>query len=383
MKTPPENAERLRIVFLIDWFFYYTAPIATSLSENADVRCILRDHGSEMGLSRTAEEEKAAILGSIPTDFVRGRQYNLCSLIPLLRLVYRLRKLKPDVIHAQWHSDWRFLALSLAAPRALRVLTVHDVTPHPGAQFHTTPLKRLVRNIVYRYTDAFLVHGRMLVRQLEQDPHVPRSAYFGVVPHGSLAQPSAPSELPRGRSLLFFGRWEYYKGLDILIPAVEEAGKILGDLKVIVAGQGSEGEYARSLVRNPEFFDWREGFVRDSDLPSLFGSVSAVVLPYREASQSGVVPLAFANRRPVIATNVGALGEAVSDGVNGILVKSATVGEIRDAILRIFTEPLLLEKLANGAHSTATGSHSPTELARAHRAAYNAARLAKETGYRR
>ncbi len=371
-----ENAQ-LRVLFIIDWFFYYAAPIAIALAENADVRCVLRDHGTELGLPRSAVAEKSAILGSVPANFVPGKQFDLRSIGAVLRAIWKIRKFQPDVVHTQWHSDWRLLLLSLATPRAVRVLTVHDVNPHPGAQFHTGAFKRLIRWFLYKSTDAFVVHGDTLVPQLRRDSRVRDSAHVGVIAHGSLAQPSASSELPHNRSLLFFGRWEYYKGLDLLIPAVESASEALGDLQLIIAGQGSEGTRARALVRKPDLFEWREGFVNDQDLPGLFGSTSVIVLPYREASQSGVVPLAFANRRPVIATNVGALGQAVHDGVNGLLVDEPSVEALRDGIIRIFSEPCLLEKLADGARCTAATALSPAAIARAHRSLYDVARSAK------
>ena len=372
-------ATDLRVLMIADWFVYYLAPIAVSLNETAEVKCVLRDHGLELGLPGQAIREKAAMFGPLQVDFVPGRQFDLRSLGAVVRIIKGIRTFQPDIVHSQWHSDWRLLLLSLVAPRSSRILTVHDVTPHPGQQFHTSPLKRLVRRALYHTSDAFLVHGERLVAQLREDRRVPAAAYVGVVPHGSLAQPSGCHPLPIGRSLLFFGRWEYYKGLDLLIEAVEAAGTVLGDLRLIVAGRGSEGVRARSLVQNPRLFEWREGFVRDEDLPTLFGSVCAVVLPYREASQSGVVPLAFANGRPVIATDVGALGEAIEDGVNGLLVESATVEGLRDAIVRLFTEPGLLTTLAGGAQRTANESLGSAAVARAHQAVYAAVTGAKST----
>jgi glycosyltransferase involved in cell wall biosynthesis len=373
----------LRVLMIADWFVYYLAPIAVSLGETVEVRCVLRDHGSELGLPGRAIREKTAMFSPLEVDLLPGKQYDLRSLGALFRIIRKTRAYRPEVVHSQWHSDWRLLLLSLVVPRSARFLTVHDVSAHPGRQFHTSPLKRLVRRALYQTSDAFLVHGERLVAPLRADPGVRASAYVGVVPHGTLAQPSGRYPLPIGRSLLFFGRWEYYKGLDLLVEAVEAAGKILGDLRLVIAGQGSDGARARSLVHNPALFEWREGFVRDDDLPELFGSASAVVLPYREASQSGVVPMAFANGRPVIATDVGALGEAVEDGVDGLLVRSPTVEALRDAIVRLFNEPGLLTRLADGAQRRADESLEPGAIARAHQAAYAAVIAAKEARTRR
>jgi glycosyltransferase involved in cell wall biosynthesis len=377
------TATDLRVLMIADWFVYYLAPIAVSLNETAQVKCVLRDQGLELGLPGQAIREKTEMFGPLQVDFVPRKQFDLRSLGAVLRVARSIRAFRPEIVHSQWHSDWRLLLLSLVAPRSSRILTVHDVTPHPGQQFHTNPLKRLVRRALYQTSDAFLVHGERLVAGLRGDCRVPAGAYIGVVPHGSLAQPSGRYPLPVGRSLLFFGRWEFYKGLDLLIEAVEAAGKTLGDLRLIVAGQGSEGARARALVQNPQLFEWREGFVPDEELPALFGSVCAVVLPYREASQSGVVPLAFANGRPVIATDVGALKEAVEDGVSGLLVEYPTVEGLRDAIVRLFTEPDLLATLARGARETADESLGPAAIAGAHQAVYTAVAAAKSTRLRR
>ncbi|BBX85791.1 glycosyltransferase family 4 protein [Mycolicibacterium aubagnense] len=371
------NTNDLRVLMIIDWFVNYAAPIAVSLKDTIDVRCVLKDHGTELGLPGRAIREKEAMFDPVQVDFVPGKQSDLRSLGALVRLIIKVRKFRPDVVHSQWHSDWRLLLLSLAVPRSSRILTVHDVTPHPGRQFHTSYFKRLVRWALYRTSDGFVVHGERLVPLLREDPRVRALAYIGVVPHGSLAHPTERYPLPHDRCLLFFGWWEYYKGLDLLIQAMEAVGKILGDVRLIVAGHGSEGPRARSLVNTPELFEWREGYIPDEDLPALFGSVSAVVLPYREASQSGVVPLAFANGRPVIATDVGALGEAVEDGLNGLLVESPTVDGLRDAIIRLFAEPGLLATLANGAQRTADESLQPATIARKHQAVYAAVAAAK------
>jgi glycosyltransferase involved in cell wall biosynthesis len=105
----------------------------------------------------------------------------------------------------------------------------------------------------------------------------------------------------------------------------------------------------------------------------LFGESSLVVLPYRDASQSGIVPLAFSNGRPVIVTGVGALAEAVDDEVDGIVVETPSAAAIAEAIVKALAEPGLLERLAANALVTATeGRLSMSQISRAHLDAYRA-----------
>ena len=63
----------------------------------------------------------------------------------------------------------------------------------------------------------------------------------------------------------------------------------------------------------------RDRFIPNDEAALLFSAADASLLPYRSATQSGVVPLSFTYGRPVIATRVGGLPAAVADGVDGIL----------------------------------------------------------------
>src|SRR5206468_9242837 len=79
----------------------------------------------------------------------------------------------------------------------------------------------------------------------------------------------------------------------------------------------------------------RDGFVPNQETAVLFAAADASLLPYRSASQSGVVQLSFAYGRPVIATRVGGLPAAVRDGVDGILCEPDDVHALTLAIGRM------------------------------------------------
>jgi glycosyltransferase involved in cell wall biosynthesis len=178
--------------------------------------------------------------------------------------------------------------------------------------------------------------------------------------------------LPEVAKVLFFGRLEYYKGLDVFIEGCEIAARSLPGLRAMIAGRGSDLERARGAMTMPQMFEIRAGFIPDEVLPSVFGESSVVVLPYREASQSGVVPLAFQNGRPVIASSVGGLAEAVDDGVDGLLVPPEDPRALADAVVRLFRERGLLHKLAAGAAETVTsGRLAPCAIAQKHLDVYS------------
>jgi glycosyltransferase involved in cell wall biosynthesis len=134
--------------------------------------------------------------------------------------------------------------------------------------------------------------------------------------------------------LLTFGSIRPYKGVDIALDALTLVDPQL-HVRVIVAGR-SWGEQsnlkdqvqARGLEGKVEI---RNRFIPNEEAALLFGAADASLLPYRSASQSGVVQLSFGYGRPVIATRVGGLPAAVEHGVDGLLCEP-TAEDIADAI---------------------------------------------------
>jgi glycosyltransferase involved in cell wall biosynthesis len=92
-------------------------------------------------------------------------------------------------------------------------------------------------------------------------------------------------------------------------------------------------------------------YVPDEELTDLLARHHLVVLPYRSATQSGIVPLAHAAGRPVVATAVGGLVESVRDGVDGVLVPPDDAAALADGLERAAVD---LAALAAGAAAVST-----------------------------
>ena len=264
-----------------------------------------------------------------------------------------MRRFDPDVVLVQEHSDWRLYCLQRTLGQRPVVLTIHDVVPHLGSVDSRNRLQAWVSRRLLSAADAYVVHGSRLAEQLvSRDDYDKRKPVFSI-PHGPIFTAIPPAcPLPEQPTVLFFGRIEYYKGLDVFVEAVERSAATIPGLTAIVAGAGGDAERCRQIITRPELFEWKEGFVPDEDVAELFFRSSVLVLPYREASQSGVIPLAYAHGRPVIATAVGALPEAVWDHSTGLLVDRADAAEIGEAIRELFCTPGLLETMATQARAT-------------------------------
>jgi glycosyltransferase involved in cell wall biosynthesis len=198
--------------------------------------------------------------------------------------------------------------------------------------------------------DQIVVHAARLKHELVERLHVPEDAVH-VIP--SLATAGIPDVRDAageaGNVVLFFGRIWPYKGLDWLIRAEPRISAAVPDLRIVVAGQGESLDRYRRLMVHPERFVVQNEFVSNERRAELFAQASVVVLPYIEASQSGVVRVAYAFGKPVVATTVGGLPELVHDGRTGFLVPPRDDVALAQAIIDLLRDRDLRAELgANG-----------------------------------
>lgn len=153
--------------------------------------------------------------------------------------------------------------------------------------------------------------------------------------------------------LLFYGYIASYKGLDILAKSIEKIKADWDKFNLIIAGSGDDSSipYFKSLhncyVLNR--------FLSNDEMMNLIRQSSVVLLPYRSASQTGIIPTCTLYGKPFIATNVGAFSESVIDGYNGLLIEPENPEAFANAIKRILDERNLLKNLAYGASKFGNG----------------------------
>ena len=143
--------------------------------------------------------------------------------------------------------------------------------------------------------------------------------------------------------LLFFGFVRPYKGLDVLLEALPI---ILREFPVhlLIVGEiwGDETDYRTQIERLglSSHVTIVNQYIPNEDLRRYFGAADVVVLPYRSATQSGVIQLAFGFGKPVITTQVGGLAEAVVDDVSGLIVPPGDTSALADAVIRFYRHHL-------------------------------------------
>ncbi len=142
------------------------------------------------------------------------------------------------------------------------------------------------------------------------------------------------------RVILFFGYIRKYKGLDILLESLSIIKTKFNNLKLIVAGEFYDDQnFYSELIQKYNLQDdviMRNEYIPNEKVKDFFLVADVVVLPYRSATQSGILNLAYGFRKPVIVTKVGGLSEFVIDKSTGLIVEKPDAGLIADAIVTFF-----------------------------------------------
>jgi glycosyltransferase involved in cell wall biosynthesis len=230
----------------------------------------------------------------------------LLAPIIVTALIKQLRRLRPDVAVCAMPGPIDLLmATALAWTRVRFLVIVHDSDSHPGED---APLLMWLQRQLIRRATALValsthVAGRLREKGLAAGKpiivlrHPPMA--FGALP----PPPFAHHGVPR---LLFFGRLLAYKGLDLLGETLARLDP--ASLEVRVIGHGADSE-ALAALRAVPFVSVENRWIAEAEIAGIIAWADAVVLPYREASQSGAAAVALAAGRWVIATRVGGLAE--------------------------------------------------------------------------
>ncbi len=139
--------------------------------------------------------------------------------------------------------------------------------------------------------------------------------------------------------ILFFGFIRKYKGLDLLLRAMSNSAVKANNIELLIVGEFYEDASPYfDLIKELNLEDRvhiKEGFVADYQVKDYFCSADFIIQPYRNATQSGVTPLAYHFEKPMLVTNVGGLADTVPNNQVGIVV-SPNPEAIADGIIALY-----------------------------------------------
>lgn len=282
-----------------------------------------------------------------PTDIKIVSLVNSVNPFNWIKTGNRLRKEKPDLIVVRYWLPFMGPALGTILRRVKRnkhtriVCIADNIIPHE----HRAGDKAFTKYFL-KSCDAFITMSEKVLSDLKQFEKTkpiqlvrhPLYDTFGEI----ISKEEAREKLKVNRSdsvILFFGFIRKYKGLDLLLEAMNDERIKQSGIKLLVAGEFYEDakQYQELIdrlgIRNQLIL--KTDFIQDSEVKYYLCAADAVVQPYRNATQSGVTPLAYYFEKPMIVTNVGGLPALVPDGKAGIVTEPQPKS-IAEAIIKFY-----------------------------------------------
>lgn len=356
----------MKIVCLPGIFPEYTIDLANALSKKEDVLLILVNKKSAI------QEYMKTVDKNVKFYLTREIKYPLFrhpeNLLAYFDIIKKVREFNPDVIHIQeCGSGQKSGAINTFILSFLKkynlVTTVHDITLHLGHD------KNLLTNISRKYftlpwlirnSKQFFVHGEKIKESMIKKYKIPENkitvipmALHNFNPFKKYMKMKINEE---GKTVLLFGTIAMYKGIEYLIKAESFISQEIPDIKIVIAGKPLNKankkyfEKCKRLIvdRNryeiyERYIDWKLG-------AKLMKRASIVVLPCIEASMSGVIPVAYAFKKPLVVTNVGSLPEIVNNGKTGLVVPPKNPESLAKAVVKLIKNKRLRHKMGRNGY---------------------------------
>jgi len=308
----------------------------------SDLNAALADHLSKRheihAINFTTQYPKVLFPGK--TQFKKGDSAQevdsircLSSINPFSwrKTAYKIIDIEPDLVLFRFWLPFFAPAFSGVAKKirkysdATIMVICDNIIPHEERLLDTRLTKRF-----FGFIDSFIVLSKKVENELlsfvpkakyKYSPHPIYSIFNNTL---SKEQAKAELKLATKKVLLFFGLIREYKGLDILINAMEKIKTELEDYTLLIVGECYENENKYTeLIKKAGITDnvkCHYSFIPDNEVGKYFSAADVVVLPYKTASQSGIVQIAYHFDTPVIVSNVGGLPEIVDEGRTGYCV---------------------------------------------------------------
>jgi glycosyltransferase involved in cell wall biosynthesis len=288
-----------------------------------------------------------------PEGLVIKSRINSVNPLNWLSVGSELRRMRPDIIVVRYWLPLMGPALGTILRRVrknrhTRIIAITDnVIPH-----EKRPGDKPFTKYFLKACDAYITMSEKVMKDLRSFEAVKPARQVLHPLYDNFGDP-IPKETARAilrakgievgdkdKILLFFGFIRKYKGLDIALGAMADPRMADQGIRLMVAGEFYEdaAPYQEQIDRLGirDRLVLRTDFIPDSEVRDYLCAADAVIQPYRNATQSGVTPLAYHFEKPMIVSNVGGLPDLVPHEQVG-LVAEPEPGAMADAILRYYT----------------------------------------------
>ena len=219
-------------------------------------------------------------------------------------------------------------------------MIIHDIRHHPYRKMGMRRvlvdyIRRRMTKKTIKQCDRIILLSQNSERAFWAEYKSDNTVVFRLPAHTPKTASIVPVEIEKmtGDFFLFFGRIDEYKGVYQLCEAYTSLpGNMKEERSLVIAGKGDLSDQELALIKGESNIKLLRRFIEDGEMIWLFENCKAVILPYIEASQSGVLPIAYQFGKPVVISNLEGLTENVLVGKTGCIF--TTVDELGEVLAR-------------------------------------------------
>ncbi|MEX2336229.1 MAG: glycosyltransferase [Fulvivirga sp.] len=243
----------------------------------------------------------------------RQRDIRLC--FEFFRVIQHIKSINPEIIYSVSLDNPIVAVVSLFFDRKKTVIFIHDVEHHSSyPQVKFLKLGRLIVTSYFKYFQVFSENQKQIFNR-----KYPTKLVSSIpVPLSNYTNNSKVTFKGSKKRFLFFGNILPYKGLDILIKAINNLSVKHSNFELVIAGRCTDWtDKYEPLVKGNKNITAIIRHIKNEEIESLFSKSHYLILPYRDATQSGPLMIAYNYCLPVIVSNIKAFEEVVEEGVSG------------------------------------------------------------------
>lgn len=267
-----------------------------------------------------------------------------------IKLALYLKRQNYDVIHIIQSTKrfWPFLVFFLN--KRIVIQTLHEVTSHhtQTSRSNSLRLNWLIKNSIPVILHSNVSKERYLEYWRKNQPNIPIKDNVTMIRFGlfetyyTFQKDRIENNENEQIKILNFGRIIPYKGINLLVDAVEILQKKYA-IHLTIAGNGKP-YFNLNFINH---YDFINRFISNEEIVKLIQDSDIVVLPYLSASQSGVPMTVFCFNKPIIATNLSGFSEVIDHMETGILVDSLNVQTLTSSIEILLNDTTLRKRMSN------------------------------------
>jgi glycosyltransferase involved in cell wall biosynthesis len=267
------------------------------------------------------------------------RRRNPLNIPVYIKLILAIRQGKYDIIYLTDFEDIYFRILFAAFIRKDKTIyAIHDVVHHSG--WKQNILLKATKAMFLKKFDTVLTFSESQARLIGSKcsrvfavPLAPK--YFGAAPGIQKDYNTI--------QFLFFGNIASYKGLDMLINAINRLSDKYDNFRLTIAGRCSDWETRyQPLIAGTKSIVADIRFIDNAEIPAFFASAHYLILPYKDVTQSGPLMIAYNYHVPVIASDLDGFREYMQEGTTGFTFSAGK----EDQLQRVLENSLLRKKEA-------------------------------------